>query len=90
MVEYFLEKIKGRLPVSYCDMQSPLNVAENFSTGFAKSGIIVNARIVGGIDVIKEKVQKLWAPGMKLIVVTYCKTPGEQEQAYKIIHEICR
>ncbi|MBN2762307.1 MAG: hypothetical protein JXR41_04385 [Bacteroidales bacterium] len=66
------------------------NPAEDFSRGFADTGIIVNARIVGGIDVIEEKVQKLWSSGMKLIVVTYCKTPGEQEQAYKIIHAICQ
>lgn len=66
------------------------NPVEDFSKSFSNTGIIVNARIVGGLDVIEEKVRKLWHPGMKLIVVTYCKTPEEQEQAYNIIHEICK
>jgi hypothetical protein len=66
------------------------NPTEDFSLGFADTGIVVNARIVGGIDVIAEKVRQLWAPGMKLIVVTYCKTPEEQERAYHLIHEICQ
>lgn len=29
MTAYFLEKTKGRLPLSYCDIQSPLNVLSN-------------------------------------------------------------
>ncbi len=29
MIEYFLDKTKGKVPISYCDMQSPLNIAEN-------------------------------------------------------------
>lgn len=29
MVEYFLEKTKGRVPMSYCDVQSPLNTLSN-------------------------------------------------------------
>lgn len=29
MINYFLEKTKGRLPMSFCDLQSPLNVATN-------------------------------------------------------------
>ncbi|MBN1133054.1 MAG: hypothetical protein JXR52_13035 [Bacteroidales bacterium] len=66
------------------------NPTEPFAEGFADTGIILNARIVGGLDVIAEKVGKLWKPGMKLIVVTYCQTPEEQEQAYHLIHEICK
>jgi hypothetical protein len=66
------------------------NPAEDFCFGFANTGIVVNARIVGGPDVIKEKVRQLWTPGMKLIVVTYCKSPEEQERAYQMIHEICQ
>ena len=26
MEEYFLEKTKGKLPISFCDVQSPLNM----------------------------------------------------------------
>lgn len=55
---------------------------------FAHTGIILNARMVGSPKVIEEQVRKLWVPGMKLIVVTYCKTPEEQDQAYRLIHEI--
>jgi hypothetical protein len=58
--------------------------------GFAHTGIVLNARILGGLEVIEEKDRKLWKPGMKLIVVTYCITPEEQEQAYQIVHEICQ
>ncbi len=56
---------------------------------FSNTGIILNARIVGNADIIEDKVRKLWVPGMKLIVVTYCKTPEEQEEAYSRIHRIC-
>lgn len=65
------------------------NPPEDFAKGFTNTGIVLNARIVGEPDIIEEKVRKLWKPGMKLIVVTYCKTPVEQEQIYSRIHEIC-
>jgi len=54
---------------------------------FANTGIVLNARMVGGLDTIKEQLCRLWVPGMKLVVVTYCETPAEQENAYKWIHE---
>jgi len=44
---------------------------------------------VGDIQTITETVKKLWKPGMKLIVVTYCKSPAEQKEVYEQIHEIC-
>ena len=66
------------------------NPCEPFTEAFANSGVIVNARIVGGLDVIEKHVRGLWSPGMKLIVVTYCRTPEEQREAYRLIHEICR
>ena len=56
----------------------------------AGTGIVLNARIVGDLKTIEENVKRLWSPGMKLIVVTYCKTPEEQHEAYHIIHEICQ
>jgi hypothetical protein len=65
------------------------NPALPFAEALAHSGIILNARIVGDIEVIKRTVRQLWRPGMKLIVVTYCHTPEEQERAYDAIHEIC-
>ena len=66
------------------------NPCEPFANAFAKSDIILNARIVGDVDTVTEVVTKLWKPGMKLIIVTYCKTPQEQEEAYNRIHEICK
>ncbi len=64
--------------------------AEVFPEIFANSGIIVNARIVGDSPVVAEQVKKLWAPGMKLIVVTYCQSPKDQQHAYEMIHDICQ
>ncbi|MBN2273103.1 MAG: hypothetical protein JXR41_15870 [Bacteroidales bacterium] len=56
----------------------------------AGKGIVLNARIVGDADTIEQQVRRLWVPGMKLIVVTYCPTPEEQTRAYDLIHEICQ
>lgn len=57
---------------------------------FANTGVVLNARVVGDLETIKEQVSRLWVPGMKLVVVTYCETPEEQEEAYHLIHEICQ
>ena len=57
---------------------------------FANTGIVLNARMVGDLETIREQVSRLWVPGMKLVVVTYCETPEEQEEAYHLIHGICR
>jgi len=65
------------------------NPPEPFAEAFANTGIVVNARIVGGLETIEDIVRRLWKPGIKLIVVTYCQTPEEQAQAYDRIHEIC-
>jgi hypothetical protein len=48
----------------------------------AGSGIILNARIVGGVDAVVKKVKEL-------ISTTYCQTPEEQEATYDRVHEIC-
>ncbi|MGF7140589.1 uroporphyrinogen decarboxylase family protein [Roseimarinus sediminis] len=56
---------------------------------FANTGVVLNARIVGDVETIEQQVKRLWVPGMKLIVVTYCETPEEQETAYQRIKEIC-
>jgi uroporphyrinogen-III decarboxylase len=57
---------------------------------FANTGVVLNARIVGDLDTIETQVRHLWVPGMKLVVVTYCETPEEQERAYELIHEVCQ
>ena len=65
------------------------NSPEPFAEAFANTGIVVNARIVGGLETVAESVRRLWWPGMKLIVVTYCQNPHEQAEAYYRIYEIC-
>jgi len=65
------------------------NPPEPFAGVFAGTGIVVNARIVGDCETVVETVRKLWTPGMKLIVVTFCQTPEEQAEAYERAHEIC-
>jgi Uroporphyrinogen decarboxylase (URO-D) len=57
---------------------------------FANTGIVLNARIVGDVETLEEQVSRLWVPGMKLVVVTYCKTPEEQGKVYHLIHELCQ
>ncbi len=66
------------------------NPTEGYADAFANTGVVLNARIVGNIDVVEEKVRQLWKPGMKLIVVTYCETPQEQAEVYQRIHDICQ
>ncbi len=66
------------------------NPTDGFADTFANTGVVLNARIVGEPEVVVDKVKELWKPGMKLIVVTYCDTPKEQEVIYNKIHEICR
>ena len=72
-----------------CLTDPPPNPPETFADSFANTGIVVNARIVGDVATIRDVVSKLWKPGMKLIVATYCQTPEEQLKAYDCIYEIC-
>lgn len=65
------------------------NPPEPFAEALSGTGIILNARIVGSPDTVLEQVEKLWRPGMKLIVVTYCQTPAEQAEVYERIHQVC-
>jgi hypothetical protein len=51
---------------------------------------VLNARIVGNPETIEKQVRRLWYPGMKLVVVTYCQHPDEQSGAYELIHHICQ
>ena len=61
---------------------------EAFAEAFADTGIAINARIVGAGDVVIDKIKRLYKPGVKLIVVTYCKTPAEQQYVYDRVHEL--
>ena len=63
------------------------NPTDSIVSAFSGTGIVVNARIVGDAGVVKQKINALKKPGMKLIAVTYCHTPAEQREVYKIIKE---
>ncbi len=62
------------------------NPAEPFVKALKNSGIILNTRMVGTPDIIKETTQKLWNPGMKLLAVTFSQSAEEQKETYDIIH----
>jgi G:T-mismatch repair DNA endonuclease (very short patch repair protein) len=55
---------------------------------FRNTGIAINARMVGSPDVVLDKFQQLWKEGMKIIVVTYCQTPCQQQEVYDRIYRI--
>lgn len=59
-----------------------------FAEPFAGSGIVVNARAVGNSDIAFDAFRKLWLPGQKLIAVTYCEDPVEQEKLYDKLHRM--
>jgi hypothetical protein len=65
------------------------NPPEPFIRALRNSGIILNARMVGTPEIIRETTEELWEEGMKLLLVTFSQSPEEQKQAYDIIHSIC-
>lgn len=65
------------------------NECEPFRDTFAGAGVIVQARMVGDPDDVLARVERLWAQGMKLIVVTYVQDPVAQRQLYEDIHRLC-
>jgi len=64
------------------------NSPELISDNFAGTNVIINARMVGREEIVFEKVRQLYKLGMKLIAVTYCRTPSEQESLYEKIHSL--
>jgi Uroporphyrinogen decarboxylase (URO-D) len=66
------------------------NIPEKLGEAFAGTGITLHTRIVGDADTVCENVEKMWRPGLKLIVATYCDSPEEQGKAYRGIHQICK
>jgi hypothetical protein len=62
------------------------NPPEPFGPAFAGSGICLNARVVGNEKVILEKFRELYRPGLKLVLVTYCDDPAEQDRVYEAVH----
>ena len=88
-----LNKIKGIKMVdgAFTPETDPSpNPATPFVESLKTSGIILNARMCGSLDIVKETTSHLWDPGMKLIAVTYSPTPEEQKLVYEAIHGICK
>jgi hypothetical protein len=56
MVDYFLEKTKGKLPMSMCDIQSPFNNATNIvdTTSFMTSMILEPEKVLQFLNVIAD------------------------------------
>jgi len=56
MIEYFLEQTRGRLPISWCDVQSPLNVASGLveTSAFYMGFVDYVERIQAMLDVIAD------------------------------------
>ncbi len=64
------------------------NPPEAFGDAFAGTGVTLNARMVGSADEVAASFARLYRPGLKSIVVTYCDTAKEQQRAYDRIKEI--
>ncbi|HEX9114506.1 MAG TPA: uroporphyrinogen decarboxylase family protein [Anaerolineae bacterium] len=64
------------------------NDPEVFRDALADSGVILQARIVGGPDTVLDIARRLWAPGMRLIVVTYVQDPDAQHRLYADLHRL--
>jgi hypothetical protein len=85
-----LKKIPGMIMVdgAFTNETDPApNDVEPIAESFNNTGIVVNARMVGNNETVIEKVKKLYSEEMKLIVVTYAKTAGEQESLYNELHK---
>jgi hypothetical protein len=66
------------------------NPCSVFRDLFANTGIVVQARMVGDPDAVLETARRLWAPGMKLLIVTYVEDVASQHRLYQDFHHICQ
>ncbi len=66
------------------------NPTAPFAEVLPESGLVLNARLVGGAESATAAAAALWRPGLKLIAVTYCPSPREQAFAYERIHGLAR
>lgn len=64
------------------------NAPETFRDALAGTGVVVQARMVGDPDEVLPLVRRLWAPGMRLIVVTYVRDPAAQRRLYGAIRAL--
>lgn len=59
------------------------NPCEPFAEAMPGSGVVLNARMVGDVDSVVATAAKLYRRDMKLIVVTYCESPADQQKVYE-------
>lgn len=64
------------------------NIPEAFRDAFVDTGVIVQARMVGAPAEVLALTKRLWAPGLKLIVVTYVPEADAQRQLYQDLHAL--
>lgn len=57
-----------------------------FADALAGSGIVLNARAVGALQEVLPVFERLSTPKQKLIAVTYCETPEQQQILYDALH----
>lgn len=59
-----------------------------FGDAFDGTGIVVNTRAVGNSEESFEAFKQIWRPNQKMIAVTYCEDPKDQEKLYRMLHEL--
>lgn len=64
------------------------NDPKQFAEEFCGKGIILNARAVGSAETAADIFKTLSVKNQKIIAVTYCKDPKEQEKLYNLLQEI--
>lgn len=66
------------------------NLPEQFRDALAGSGVTLQARMVGEPEEVLALTRRLWAPGLKLIVVTYVPDPSAQRRLYAELRALCQ
>ena len=64
------------------------NTPEVFRDAFVNTNVILHARIVGDPARVMEIAKRLWAPGLKLFIVTYVQDPAAQHKLYQDLHHL--
>ncbi len=64
------------------------NPPAKFRELLSGTGIILNARCVGDSDTVLPYFKELIGKDMKVIAVTYCQDPADQEKLYEQLHSL--
>ncbi|GAK51641.1 hypothetical protein U14_02886 [Candidatus Moduliflexus flocculans] len=65
------------------------NKCEEFRDALVNTGIVLHARLVGEPEDVLARVNRLWKPGLKLMIGTHEQNPQAQRQLYHAIHQFC-